>query len=165
MNGGLKGILGELPVLLITHVVLGHSGQLDLIRQAEGGVNLVKQLHDVLDLVFELVGGHEDVGVVLGEAADAEHAVQRAAQLMAVHQAQLAVAQGQVAVGVGLHLVDQNAAGAVHGLDGEILPVNDGGVHIFLVVIPVAAAVPELLVEDDRRGDLHIAIALVAWRQ
>ena len=61
-----------------------------------------------------------------------------------------------------LVLINQHAAGAVHRLDGVILAVDDGGVHVVLVVIPVAAAVPELLVEDDGRGDLHIAIALVA---
>ena len=102
------------------------------------------------------------MGVVLGEAADAEQAVQRAGHLVAVDQAQLRHAQGQVAVGMGLALINQHAAGAVHGLNGVILAVDDGGVHVVLVVIPVAAAVPELLVEDDGRGDLHIAVALVA---
>ena len=161
-DGRLQRILSELPVLLVAHVVLGHGGQLNLIRQAEGGVDLVEQLHDVLDLVLHLGGGHEDVRVVLREAADAEQTVQRAGHLMAVDKTQLRHAQGQVAVGVRLVLINQHAAGAVHRLDGVILAVDDSGVHVVLVVIPVAAAVPELLVEDDGRGDLHIAIALVA---
>ncbi len=79
------------------------------------------------------------------KAADAEQAVQRAAQLVAVHQAELAHAHGQVAVGVGLGGVDQHAAGAVHGLDAVLLVVDDGGVHVVLVVIPVAGGLPQLL--------------------
>ena len=80
---------------------------------------------------------------------------------MPVHQAQLGHAQGQIPVGVGLGLIDQHTAGAVHGLDGVILPVDDGGVHIVLVVVPVAGAVPEGLVEDDGSGNLHVAVLLV----
>ena len=64
--------------------------------------------------------------------------MQRAGELVPVHEAQLAVAQGQVAVGVRLEIVHEDAAGAVHGLDREILAVDDGGVHVVLIVIPVA---------------------------
>ena len=92
-------------------------------------------------LIWSLV--MQDVGVVLSEAADTEHAVERAGELMAVDQAQLTVPQGQVPVGVGFQLVDQNTAGAVHGLDGKVLAVNDGGIHIILVVIPVAGGLPQ----------------------
>ena len=59
---------------------------------------------------------------------------------------QFAHPQGQVTVGMGLTGVDQHTAGAVHGLDSIVLSINDGGVHVVLVVIPMAAAVPELLV-------------------
>ena len=99
--------------------------------------------YDALDLVLDLVRGHEDVGVVLREAAHAHQTVQRAGQLVTVHQTQLAAAHGQVAVGPRLALVDQNAAGAVHGLDGEVHVVDHGGVHVLLVVIPVAGALPQ----------------------
>ena len=69
--------------------------------------------------------------------------------------------QGQVPVGVGLAGVDQHAAGAVHGLDGVVLAVDDGGVHVLLVVVPVAGALPQLAVQDNGGGDLHIAVLLV----
>ena len=46
-------------------------------------------------------------------------------------------------------------------LDCVVLVVNDGGVHVLLVVIPVAGALPQLAVEDHRSGDLNVAIALV----
>ena len=108
---------GELPILLVAHMILGHGGQLYLIGQAEEGVDLVEQADDVLDLVLHLIPGHEDVRVVLSEAAHAEQAVQRAGQLVAVHQTQLAHAQRQVTVGMRLRLIHQHSAGAVHRLD------------------------------------------------
>ena len=161
LHGGLERGLGAAPGGLVAHVVLGHGGELDLVGQGEGGVDLVEDLHHALDLVLHLLGGHEDVRVVLGEAADAEEAVQRAGELVAVDYAQLGHADGQVTVGVRLALVHQHAAGAVHGLDRVVLAVYDRGVHIVLIVVPVAAAVPELLVEYDRGGDLHVPVALV----
>ena len=104
-DGLFQGVLANSQVLLVADVILRHGGQLDLIGQAEDGVHLVEQTLDhVLDLVLHLIPGHEDVGVVLGEAADAEQAVERAGQLVTVHQTQLAHAQGQIAVGVGLGL-------------------------------------------------------------
>ena len=161
LHSGLERGLGAAPGGLVAHVVLGHGGELDLVGQGEGGVDLVEDLHHALNLVLHLLGGHEDVRVVLGEAADAEQPVQSAGQLVAVHYAQLRHAQRQIAVGVRLALVHQHSAGAVHGLDRVVLSVDDGGVHVVLVVIPVAAAVPELLVEYDGRGHLDVAVALV----
>ena len=76
------------------------------------------------DLVLELLGRAVDVGVVLGEVAHAEEAVQHAAHLVAVHLAQLGHAQRQVAVAAPAALVDEQAAGAVHGLHRERLPVD-----------------------------------------
>ena len=99
--------------------------------------------------------------VVLREAADAEQSVQRAGELVAVDKTQLAHAQRQVAVGMRLGLIYEHAARAVHRLDGEILAVDDGGVHVLLIVLPVAGALPQRTVEDHRRGDLHIAVALM----
>ena len=137
-------------------MVVGHGGKLDLIRQTEERVDLVKKLRNADDLVLYLILGKEDVRVVLREAAYAEHAVQRAGQLMAVDDAQLAVAQGQLLIGVRLQLVHEDAAGAVHGLYREILAVDDGGVHIILIVIPVAGGLPQGAAHDLRGGDLHI---------
>ena len=160
-HGGLERFGGEIPVLHIAHVILGHRGDLDLVAQAEHGVDLVEQADDILDLVLHLLPGHEDVRVVLREAADTEEAVQRAGKLVAVDKAQLAHAQRQIAVGVRLGLVYEHAARAVHRLDGVVLAVDDGGVHVLLIVLPVAGALPQRAVEDHRRGDLHIAVALV----
>ena len=60
-----------------------------------------------------------------------------------------------------LGLVHQHAAGAVHRLYGEVLAVDDRRVHILLVVVPVSGALPELAVENDGSGYLHVAVFLV----
>ena len=101
------------------------------------------------------------MGIILREAAHAEQTVQCAGQLMTVYQTQLADTQRQLLVGVRLSLVDQHTARAVHRLDCVILVIDDGGIHVLLVVIPVTGALPQLAVEDHRGGDLNVAVALV----
>ena len=71
--------------------------------------------------------------------------MQGAAELMAVYNTQLTHADGQVTIGVGLALVNQNTAGAVHRLDAVIHIVDDGGVHVVLVVIPVTRVLPHMV--------------------
>ena len=55
-------------------------------------------------LGLDLVLGAEDVAIVLGEAAHAHDAVQRAGRLVAVAGAELAIAHRQVAVAVQAQL-------------------------------------------------------------
>ena len=110
LDGALEGLGGKVPGFLFADVILGHGGNLDLVLEAEGGIYLVKEANYVLDLFLHLIPGHEDMGIVLGEAAHAEQAVESAGKLVTVYQAQLSHAQGQVAVGVGLSLVNQHAA-------------------------------------------------------
>ena len=133
---------GDVPILDGADVILRHGGQLYLVGQTEERIDLVKELRDADDLVLDLLGSEEDMRVVLSEAADAEHTVQRTGELVAMDKAELAEAQRQLLIGVRLELIDQNAAGAVHGLDGKVLAVDDGGVHIVLIVIPVTGGLP-----------------------
>ncbi len=72
------------------------------VGQAKHGVHLVEQADHVLDFVLHLIPSHKDVGIVLGEAADTEQAVERTGQLMTMHQTQFAQPQGQVTIGVRL---------------------------------------------------------------
>ena len=145
-DGFLEGVLRKLPVGLVAHVVVGHGGKLDLIRQAEQRIDLVKELDNALNLVLHLIPSHEDVRIVLCEAADTEQAVQSAGQLVAVDKAELSHAKRQVAIGVRLGLVNEHAARAVHGLNGIILAVYLRGIHVLLVVEPVAGGLPQLAV-------------------
>ena len=132
-----------------------------MVLEAEERVHVVNELGDALDLVLDLIRCHEDVRIVLREAADAEQTVQRAGQLVAVHDAELAHAQRQITVRVRLGLIDQHAAGAVHRLERKRHIVDDSGIHIVFIVIPVTAAVPEILIEHDWGRDLDVAGLLV----
>ena len=161
LKSGAQALLGASPVLVRTHGVLGAGGKLDVVLKAKLLVHGVDQVDHANDLVGQLVGTHKQVGVVLVKAAYAEQAVQGTAQLVAVHQANLAGADGQLAVGVRLGGVHQHAARAVHGLNAVLFVVDDGGVHVVLVVVPVARGLPQLLVHDERRGDLHVAGLMV----
>ena len=157
----LQDVLVALPLLDAADVAFGHGGQLDRVVQTEGRIHLVEQADDVLDLVLHLLGRHEDVRVVLREAAHAEQSAQSAGQLVAVHKTQLAAAKRQIAVGMRLACVDQHAARAVHRLDREIFVVDDRGVHVLLIVLPVTAAFPERTAQDDRGTYLDVAVTLM----
>ena len=128
-----------------------------MIFETEQRINLIDQLYYTLDLVLDLLRSHEDMGVVLGEAAHPHQPMQLSGFLMAMHQPEFAHAQGQIPIGTGLGCINQNAARAIHGLDRIIFPVDHRGIHIVFIVIPVSGSLPQAPVEDDRSGDLHIA--------
>ena len=153
----LQAVGGLRPHLVRADGVLRAGGQFDVILEAKDRVDLVDEPVNALDLVADLLRGHEDVGVVLREAAHAHQPVQRAGEFVAVDKPQFAGADGQVAITPHAALVDEYAAGAVHRLDGEVLVVDLGGVHVFLIVIPVAGLLPEFAAQNHRRLDLLIA--------
>ena len=99
------------------------------------------------------------MGVVLGEGADPQQPVQNALALVARDPAELGEAQRQLPVGVAARAEDEAGARAVHRPQGEAALVGFHEVHVVAVVLPVPGAVPELLVEDLRRGDLLVAAA------
>ena len=155
-NGVPQGLGSNIPVLLGAHRVLRLGGQFNVILKAKGAVHTVDQLYHALDFVLDLLPGHKDVGIVLGKATHPHQPMQCAGQLMPVHNAQLAHTQRQILVGVHFVLIHQNTAGAVHRLNGKVLVVNNGGVHIFFIVVPVTAALPQLAAEDNGSRDLLI---------
>ena len=99
------------------------------------------------------------MGVVLGEGADPEEAVKGPGGLVAVNVAELADADGQILIGMEGVVVGQDGAGAIHRLDGEVLVVDLGRVHVVLVMAPMAANLPKLAGEHGRGLDLHITLA------
>ena len=128
-----------------------------MIGEAELLVHGVDEVHHAHDLVGELLRRHKQVRVVLVEAAHAEEAVQRAPHLVTVHEADLAGANGQLAIAMRTALVHEHAARAVHGLNAVLLVIDDGGVHVVLVVVPVARGLPQMLAHNLRRGNFNVA--------
>ena len=84
----------------------------------QGLEDVQDQVDDLLELFLDLVLAAEQVRIVLGESADAGQAVQFTGLLIAVHGAELGIAQGQFLVGVRGAAVDLAVVGAVHGLEG-----------------------------------------------
>jgi len=58
---------------------------------------------------------------------------------------------------MGLVLIHQHASGTVHRLNRIILLINDGCVHIILVMIPVAGILPQLTAQDNGGGNLLVS--------
>ena len=87
------------------------------VLEAEARVELVDRLADAGHLVDDLLRRAVDVGVVLGEGADPQQAVQDALALGAGDLAELGEPQRQLAVGVALGVEDEAGAGAVHRPD------------------------------------------------
>ena len=114
-----------LPHLEVADVLLRAGGEGDaVVGEAEGLHQLEGELQNAADLVLDLLGAAEDVGVVLGEAAHAHEAVKDTAALVAVDGAQLGEAQGQLAVAAQGGAVDGDVEGAVHGLQVVFLLVD-----------------------------------------
>ena len=154
---GSQRVCRHFPVLVASHAVLRTGGKLYMIFESEEAVYLVDQFYNAFDLILDLLRRHEDMCVVLCEAAHAHQAVELAGFLMAVYQAELAHADRQVAVGTWLRLVYEDAARAVHRFYRKVHIVDHSRVHIFFIMIPVAGCLPEVAAQHDRCADLHVA--------
>ena len=94
-----------------------------VIGEAQGAEHKLGQLHRGPELAAHLVVGAEQVGVVLGEAADPGHARDLARLLVAVYRAELGQTQGQVAIAPRLGGVDLDVVRTVHRLEQILLVV------------------------------------------
>ena len=99
--------------------------------------------------------------VVLGERPHAGEAVRHAGALEAVQASEVGVAYRELAVGVEVRGIQERGGRAVHRLDGELLLVRVGEVHVLVVVVVVAGALPERGVEHLWGDDLLVAVTLV----
>ena len=161
----LERVCGMLPHVVGADGLLGTRGDLGLVFEPERGHDMVHEPEDGHHLVHHLVARAEHVRVVLGEAARAQQAVHDATHLVAVHRAELEVAQRQVTVGMQLALVEHHVARAVHGLHGVlghagvlvVALVDLEEVHVLLVEAVMARGLPHVGVVDVRGDDLLVA--------
>src|ERR1035437_3708044 len=161
VEGGLDLGFRLLPQLGVAEGFVRLGPKCELRLQAEPAVYLVNLAQEGLDLVLELIRAQVDVGVVLNEVADAGQAGQRAGALVSMQPAEFGEAQREIAVGAQLALVDERALGAVHRLEAEGLALGLQHEHAVLIVGPVARLLPELLVDQHRRGDFLVAAAVL----
>ena len=137
-----RGLADELLIVRVP------GAELDLeLGEAECLEDRLGEVDAGFDLTFDLRGGAEDVGVVLGEAAHAQQAVHGARALVAVHVAELGVAHGQVAIALRRVFVDENVTRAVHRLQAVLGVVE---LHRRIHVVRVVELVP-LMRHSSRR--------------
>ena len=152
---GFQGGFGLLPGGRLAHRFLGPGAQVGLeIVEAEGAQHVQAEIEHEINLGGHLVGAAEVVGVILGEAAHSQQAVQHAAALIAVDRTAFGIAQRQVAVRTRVALVNVQVEGAVHRLEVILLALDiHRGVHVFFVKVQVPAGFPKLRLADVRRID------------
>ncbi len=96
--------------------------------------------------------------IILGEAAHAHDAVQRAGGLVAVTRAEFGQPERQVTVGMQAGIENLHVTGAVHRLDRVVAVFRRGGEHVVAVVLPVAGLLPQAAVHHGRRPHFLVAV-------
>ena len=152
-----------MPVFVAADILLRAGREVNVVvAEAEGAKDMEIEAENILDLIFELVGPAEDMGVVLGETAHAEEAVQGAGTFVAVDRAQLAPADRQLTVAALLAVENPDMEGAVHRLE-LVLDLVDvhRRVHVLAVEIEMAGGLPQVLAGDMRGVEQLIVVAIV----
>ena len=161
-----QGILSLVPHLVVVVILLLVGGvpqgqDAAVVGDVEVLIHVEDQIAHRGHLVLDLVGGDEQVGIVLAEVAGALDALQGAAGLKPEVVGHLADAHGQLAIGVGPVGVDHHVVGAVHGAQDKALVLHlHGGEHILLIVVPVAGGAVQ--VHGAHAGGHHVLIAQLA---
>ena len=113
--------LGLIPQFVGADILVGAGlthAELDaIVLEADGGKDELHQVERVLEFLFNLIGRAEEVGVVLGEAADSQHAVEFARLLVPIDGAELGQPDREVTVRSGDRLVHLHVMRAVHRLE------------------------------------------------
>ena len=137
---------------MLTDVLFGAVGEEDLVvAESECAEKPEGEFENATDFVFQLVGAAEDMGVVLGEASDAEQTVEYTRPFVSVDGAQLRQTHRQLPVAAERGSVHEDVEGAIHRLQVVVLLVDfHGGVHVFAVELQVAAGLPQLALSDMR---------------
>jgi len=162
----LEAGLSTVPEGRITHEVLRTGGELHAEVEAKDGVSELDQIKNTSDLLFDLIRAAEDVGIILDETTDTSETMESTAELIAVKNTEFSKTEGQFTIAASTVLEHQAVTRAVHRLKSphciRIIVTSDlEGEHVLLVVLPVAADLPELAHVDVRGHDLIVATAEV----
>src|SRR5438105_5382279 len=125
-----EDVLRVIPERVRAEPLLRPRRKLDAEVVADRVEHLDLEVDARFDLGLELRASAEDVRVVLGDAANAQHAVQRAAALVAVYGAYLGDPQRQLAVAAQACLEDLDVTWAVHRLHREAVVQLDRADHV-----------------------------------
>mmetsp|Transcript_9667 Transcript_9667/g.21108 ORF Transcript_9667/g.21108 Transcript_9667/m.21108 type:complete len:277 (-) Transcript_9667:1172-2002(-) len=144
------------PCLQVAERVVGPRRELQLEVHAEVRVHGRDEVKHIGHLHLDLRHGAKDVSVVLLEAAYAREPCERARELVAVENAEVAEANRQLAVRAQPSLEHHAVGGAVHWLEAKLLPLDGEEEHVLLVLGSVPRCLPQLQIEHVRRDHLGV---------
>ena len=139
LEHGLERILRHLPLFGRAYVVRAVFGiparefNLKLLK-AKGVEHADRKVNAAVDFAFNLIWSTEDMRIVLGKATNAHQSVHDSGTLITINGAEFAEADGQVAVGAELILVNQDVERAVHGFEAILGVIKLHGVKHVLGV-------------------------------
>ena len=130
-----------------------------VIGETENAKDVLDQFGGAAEFLLDLVGCAEDMGVVLGEAADASHAAELAGLFVAIDLAEFGEAHGEFPIAAGFGGVNLDVVRAIHRLEQILLVVGDfdGGVLAVLVKREVPGNLVKLDAADVRGIDGSVA--------
>ena len=120
-DGIAEGGLGLVPVfrgtdIFVTFRIAERKADAVIVH-AECGEDFFYQIEAAFDFLSDLIGRAEEMGVVLGKAADAGHAAEFTGLFPAIDRAEFCEADGEVAVGMMVAREDLDVVRAVHRLE------------------------------------------------
>src|SRR3989338_1196452 len=118
---------------------------------------MVYHINCAENFLLQLVLCHKYMRVVLREISQPEEPGKHPAKLVAMDLPEFGQAHRKIAVTAGGILENQYSASTVHGLDPEINVIYLCPEHVFPVVIPVSAYLPEDFVHNKRREYFLVA--------
>ena len=162
LHGVFQRARGKSPLFIGAERFLRARGEISFVGISEGFHHHIDQIENAFDFTFQLLRRAEDVRVVLGKSADAQHAVQYSGTFIAIDSAQLCESQRQVTITAQTRFVDHDVTWTVHRF-GAIRHTVDvhWRIHIFAVAFEVPAYFVELFASDVRRENELIATSAV----
>ncbi len=165
--------LGLIPVLVRTDILLAvvRIAQRHLRRilvELQRAEYVEHDVDDLLELLQQLVGAHEEVGVVLRERSDARQSVQLARLLVAVYRTEFGQTHRKVLVRTRLGTIYLAVVRAVHRFEHILLALDRRMYRlerILAVLGIVARRLVKLDVADMGRDDLLVAVLLLYLAQ
>ena len=143
-----KALLSALPILIRTHRILWARRKLNAVWEAKLCIVSGNEVRCIRDLLSNLIRADKEVCVVLSKLTNTEQTVQSALHLITVIKTSLSQLHRKIPIRTWLGLVNQASTRAVHRLNGKVLFIYRGGVHILFVVVPVTRGLPKGTRED-----------------
>jgi hypothetical protein len=117
--------------------------------KAEDTVHIHNEPHHFSHLLLNLLRGAEDVRIVLGKLPHPEQSVKNSGLFVPVHKTKLKKLEREITVRMAAVPVYKKMTRTVHRFYSMNSLIDLGEIHVFPVFVPVAAPVPELLIENN----------------